>query len=71
MWLMQVAIDQIVDVVGMRNWLVTASHSMHMARVVGTAPMTLRPFPCKTVANYRDDGRLSSGSPAPMAVIGR
>lgn len=30
----------------------------------------LRPFPRKTVANYRDDGRLSSGSaPSQLTLI--
>ena len=39
MRVMQVAIDQIVDVVAVRDRFVTASRSVHVARIVSGAPM--------------------------------
>jgi hypothetical protein len=38
-WVMQVAIDKVVDVVAMRNWLVSASRTMDVAWFVSTTVM--------------------------------
>ncbi len=41
-WMVQVAIDQIVDVVAMRHWLVAAPRAVYMIWVVPFTPVVRR-----------------------------